>query len=71
MSKAGKAASGIIDADNAKMARSKLRLQGVFPTDMHEQKKGRVTRGKGGSTEVDLSRYIQFISHKDIMILMR
>ena len=34
----GAAANGIIDADNAKSARSKLRKQGIFPTTMNEQK---------------------------------
>ena len=70
-SKAGKAANGIIDADNAKMARSRLRAQGVFPTDMHEQKKGRRTRGEGLNVEIDFAKYFQFISHRDITILTR
>ena len=33
--------------------------------------KGRVTRGKGANLEIDIERYIQFISHKDITILTR
>ena len=71
VTKAGKASNGIIDAENAKVARSKLRMQGVFPTEMHVQKKGQVTRGKGSNVEIDVSRYVQFISHKDVTILTR
>ena len=33
----GKATAGIVDADSAKMARARLRKQGVFPTDIHVQ----------------------------------
>ena len=71
MTKSGKASNGIIDAESAKVARSKLRMQGVFPTEMHAQRKGQVTRGRGSNVEIDLSRYIQFISHKDVTILTR
>lgn len=71
VTKSGKAANGIIDAESAKVARSKLRIQGVFPTEMHVQKKGQVTRGKGSNVEIDVSRYIQFISYKDVTILTR
>ena len=39
------------------MARSKLRKQGVFPTEINEQKSGQsATRGKGLSVEVDFSK---------------
>ena len=71
VTKTGKASNGIIDAESAKVARSKLRIQGVFPTEMHEQKKGQVMRGKGSNVEIDVSRYIQFISYKDVTILTR
>ena len=37
---AGKAVSGIVDADNPKVARLRLRKQNVFPTEMHAQKTG-------------------------------
>ena len=73
MDKVGKAVSGIIDADNPKVARGKLRKQGVYPTEIHLQKKGGKggVRGQGLSTEVDLSKYIQFVSVRDISILTR
>ncbi len=57
---------GIVDADSAKSARTKLRKQGVFPTDIHEQEAGRKTRGSGLATEVDLEKYFQRINTQDI-----
>ncbi len=65
--KAGAAVSGIVDSDSARGARSKLRKQGLFPTDVWEQKAGRrATRGKGLNVEVDFSRYFQRVSLQDI-----
>ena len=53
----GKAVQGIIDAEAAKTARSKLRKQGVFPTEINEQKSGqKATKGSGLSVEVDFSK---------------
>lgn len=66
---AGKGVSGLIDAEGVKVARAKLRKQGVFPTDIHEQKSGRSTRGEGLSIEVDFSKYLQRISAQDIATL--
>lgn len=53
----GKAVQGIIDAEAAKTARTKLRKQGVFPTEINEQKSGQsATKGSGLSVEVDFSK---------------
>ena len=57
---AGKAVSGVIDAEAARVARSKLRSQGLFPTELNEQQAGGgATKGKGLSVEVDFSKYIE------------
>ncbi len=65
--KAGAAVQGIVDSDSARGARSKLRKQGLFPTDVWEQKAGRRTsRGKGLNVEIDLSRILQRVSLQDI-----
>ena len=64
----GSAVAGIIDADTAKIARSRLRKQGVFPTDIHEQEEGG-TRGSGLNTEIDVAKYFQFITTRDISIV--
>jgi general secretion pathway protein F len=61
----GKAVKGLVDADNAKVARSRLRRQGVFPTDVNEQSQ-RATRGKGLNVEIDVGKYLQFIGPRDI-----
>lgn len=62
---AGKAAKGIIDADNGKTARARLRKQGVFPTEVREQA-NTATRGRGLNIEIDTSKYFQRISARDI-----
>ncbi|MFT4625046.1 MAG: general secretion pathway protein F [Myxococcota bacterium] len=61
----GGAIAGIIDADNAKVARARLRRQNVFPTEVTEQA-GKATRGSGLNVEIDVSRYFQFVSSRDI-----
>ncbi len=63
---AGKEVAGIVDADSPKGARSKLRRQGVFTTDVWAQKAGKATRGKGLNVEVDFSKYFQRIKTDDI-----
>lgn len=68
--KGGKAVTGIIDADNAKVARSRLRKQAVYPTDISLQKKGGV-RGSGLDVQIDLASYFQFVTGRDISILTR
>ena len=70
--KAGKAVNGIIDADNPKVARGRLRKQAIYPTEIHLQKKGRGgVRGSGLDMEVDFAKYFQFVSGRDISILTR
>lgn len=76
---AGKAVKGVIDADNAKGARARLRKQGVFPTDVAEQRaragglpkglaKG-LGGGKGLNVEIDLRKYFERVSVQDIASL--
>jgi general secretion pathway protein F len=63
----GKAVNGIVDADNGKVARSRLRQKGLFPTDVYEQtKEGGASRGKGLNREIDFTKYTQFITTRDI-----
>ena len=64
----GGAVAGIIDADTAKIARSRLRKQGLFPTDIHQQQEGG-TRGSGLNVEIDVAKYFQFITTRDISIV--
>jgi len=64
---AGKAVTGIEDADTPKSARSKLRRRSVFVTDIWEQKgDSGATKGKGLAIEVDFSKYFQTVSVQDV-----
>ncbi|MBM4367486.1 MAG: type II secretion system inner membrane protein GspF [Deltaproteobacteria bacterium] len=62
---AGKSIKGVIDADNAKSARARLRKQGLFPTDVHEQQQGGV-RGQGLALQVDFSKYFQRVTPQEL-----
>ncbi|MCO4747865.1 MAG: type II secretion system F family protein [Proteobacteria bacterium] len=66
----GKAVAGIVDADNPKGARKRLRGQGVFPTEIHAQAKG-ATRGSGLNQEIDLSKYLERVTTRDVAIATR
>jgi len=72
----GRTVSGIIDADNPKTARSKLRKQGMFPTDVFEGKgqvgaKRSSSRVANLSREIDFKKYFSRISHKDVAMMTR
>ncbi len=61
----GAAVSGIVDADSPKLARARLRKQGVFPTEIREQSdKG--TRGSGLNVEIDVAKYFQRVTTRDV-----
>ena len=66
---AGKETAGLVDADSAKGARNKLRRQGVFVTDVHEQKAGKATKGKGLNVQVDLSKLFERVGAEDIAVM--
>lgn len=50
----GGSAAGIVDAENVKVARLKLRKEGVFPTDVVEQGQPSVRQQEGGQTRTTL-----------------
>lgn len=64
--RAGAPKSGIVDAGDPRGARSKLRKQGVFATDVWEQKAGQRTKGTGLNVEVDFSRFFSRVSLQDV-----
>ena len=64
----GKDVSGIVDADSAKFARTKLRRQGIFPTDVWEQSAGAPLAVVDWLREIDLGRLIQRVSVQDLAI---
>lgn len=61
----GKEVKGIVDADHAKGARTKLRKQGVFPTEVAEHHEG-AAKGSGLSVQIDFSKYFQRVSTNDL-----
>lgn len=61
----GAAVKGVFEADNAKTARTKLRRQGVFPTDIKEQTT-QATSGKGLNVEIDVAAWFEYISTRDV-----
>jgi len=66
----GKRANGIVDAENERAARAKLRRMGVFPTSLNIE--GAAKGAKIGlSTQVDLSKYFQRIKVQDVAIMTR
>jgi len=72
----GKKTEGLIEADSPKGARTKLRKQGVFTTDITEGKAGAVRSGGGkakggGNIEIDVGRYFEFITVADVAIATR
>ena len=62
----GKNVSGVIDSDNAKTARSQLRKQGLFPTEVKEQISGTATKGSGLNVQVDFSKLVQRVSAQEL-----
>lgn len=64
----GGAVAGIVDADSAKLARVRLRKQGVFPTEVREQSDAG-TRGSGLNVEIDVAKYFQRVTARDVSTL--
>lgn len=62
----GKTIKGIIDADNAKMARAQLKRQNIFATEVKEQKSGQVVQGKGLNFEIDVGKVFQRVSINEL-----
>jgi len=64
---AGKSVGGIVDADNPRVARQRLRADGVFPTEILEEKadKSRLSR------DVSLQMLFQRINRKDVSLMTR
>ena len=66
LNSAGKTVSGIIDADNAKNARQKIKGQGLFPSEVKEQASNQKVKGKGLSTEIDIAKFFQRVSVQEL-----
>ncbi len=63
----GKAITGIIDADTSRIAKAKLRKQGLFPTEIHKQEEGAARRGESIlDMQIDVAQYFEFVTSRDI-----
>jgi general secretion pathway protein F len=73
----GKKVSDFVESDSPRAARAKLRKAGIFVTKIELGSPGAVKNSggtgkkKGGSIEVDFSKYLEFITVGDIAIATR
>ena len=70
LSEDGRAVSGIIDADNPKGARIKLRGSGVFPTDLVEEQR-RTAREAEAASGFNLGQLFERITPQELALLTR
>lgn len=71
MNAQGKNAAGVIDAESEKAARVKLRKIGIFPTQVGVQGAKKKGGGFSFNADIDLGKYLQSISVKDIATMTR
>ena len=69
LNQSGRAVSGIIDADNPKGARLKLRRSGIFPTDLSEEERQKQATA-AERTELNFA-FFQRISPQELALLTR
>jgi general secretion pathway protein F len=62
----GRTVKGIIDADSSKAARLKLRRNGIFPIELHEE-----TAARGEKPDVDLLRFLRRIKVQETAVMVR
>jgi general secretion pathway protein F len=63
----GKSVVGIIDADSPRLARQKLRSDGIYPTEVLAEK----AEKSGLSQEITVQSLFQRIGHRDVAIMTR
>lgn len=68
---AGKSARGIIDAESPKVARAKLRKNGVLATEVVEERKGGAEASGGGSQSLEIGRWVGRVSAQDVALVTR
>jgi general secretion pathway protein F len=74
----GRNVNGVIDADSPKGARLKLRGQGVFPTDLAEERTAQPAAKPGagagaalGGVNVNLAQYFERVKPQDLALMTR
>jgi general secretion pathway protein F len=75
LSQQGRSVSGIIDADNAKGARLKLRRTGVFPTELNEEQraggKGTAAAALSNFSNLKIGQYFERVKPEDLALTTR
>ena len=66
----GKVTNGVRDAESPRVLRQLLRKEGVFVTDLSEERE-RVVSGKGLSREVNLKGLFDKVRPQDVAIMTR
>ena len=62
----GRAVKGIVDADSSRAARLKLRRNGIFPTELHEE-----AEAQGDKREFDVLRFLRRVKLQEVAIMVR
>jgi general secretion pathway protein F len=70
-SAAGRAVTGIVDAENPKGARQKLRRDNIFPTDIVEEQRRQALVASGESSWNNLSRMFERMAPEELALLTR
>ncbi len=73
LNQGGRNVSGIVDADTPKTARQKLRGQGVFPTDLSEEKQSADGKSMNAvqASSADIRSYFERITPQDLSLMTR
>ena len=71
LSEDGRAVSGIIDADNPKGARLKLRGGGIFPTDLVEEQRRTAQEAAANADGFSLGQLFERITPQELALLTR
>ena len=62
----GRAVKGIVDADSSRAARLKLRRNGIFPTELHEE-----AEAQGDKRDFDVLRFLRRVKLQEVAITVR
>ena len=62
----GRTVKGIVDADSSRAARLKLRRNGIFPTELHEE-----VEAQSDKRELDVLRFLRRVKLQEVSIMVR
>jgi general secretion pathway protein F len=71
MTPAGRSMKGVIDAENVKAARTKLRKQGLYATDVHEGVADTKAKSPGALARINLSDLFTRVSVNEVAVMTR